>query len=266
MFGLDDWIAELGAGGLLVSLAVALLLGLRHATDPDHLTAVATLTLSEREPTRRSALLGLTWGLGHACTVLAFGLPVVLLGSHLPEPVQRTTELAVGLLIVALAVRLLVRWHRGLLHVHPHRHGDVVHAHPHVHERPTAELNPHVHEQPAPELDRHAFAHRHSHAEALGRTPLASFAIGLLHGAGGSAAVAILLVAAMPSRATAVAGLVLLAAGTAASMTLVTAAWGALMARGARHVETLAPTFGTLGVLFGAWYALGAFGAVPYVL
>ena len=254
MFGLDDWIAELGAGGLLVSLAVALLLGLRHATDPDHLTAVATLTLSEREPTHRSALLGLTWGLGHACTLLAFGLPVVLLGSHLPEPVQRTTELDVGLLIVALAVRLLVRWRRGLLHVHPHRHGDVVHAHPHVHEHPESKRG------------THAFAHRHAHAETLGRTQLASFAIGLLHGAGGSAAVAILLVAAMPSRATAVAGLLLLAAGTAASMTLVTAAWGALMSRDARHVEALAPTFGTLGVLFGAWYALGAFGAVPYVL
>jgi ABC-type nickel/cobalt efflux system permease component RcnA len=254
MLGLDDWIAELGAGGLLVSLAVALLLGLRHATDPDHLTAVATLTLSEREPPHRSALLGLTWGLGHACTLLAFGLPVVLLGRHLPDTVQRATELAVGVLIVALAVRLLVRWHRGLLHVHPHRHGDLVHAHPHVHG------------QPPPDRDRHTFAHEHSHAEALGRTPLASFAIGLLHGAGGSAGVAILLVAAMPSQTTAVAGLLLLAVGTALSMTLVTAAWGALMTRGAHDVEALAPTFGTLGVLFGAWYALGAFGAVPYVL
>ena len=263
MLGLDDWIAELGAGGLLVSLAVALLLGLRHATDPDHLTAVATLTLSEREPTRRSALLGLTWGLGHACTLLAFGLPVVLLGSHLPDSVQQATELAVGALIVALAMRLLVRWHRGLLHVHPHRHGDLVHAHPHVHEHARTEPAPHAHEHATTEPAPHAFPHRHSHAEALGRTPLASFAIGLLHGAGGSAAVAVLLVAAMPSRATAVAGLALLAVGTAVSMTLVTAAWGALMTRGARHVETLAPTFGTLGVLFGAWYALGALGAVP---
>jgi ABC-type nickel/cobalt efflux system permease component RcnA len=254
MFGLDDWIAELGAGGLLVSLAVALLLGLRHATDPDHLTAVATLTLSEREPPRRAAQLGLTWGLGHACTLLAFGLPVVLLGRHLPEAVQRATELAVGVLIVTLAVRLLIRWHRGLLHVHPHSHGDVVHAHPHVHEHSR------------PNHARYPVVHEHAHAETLGRTPLASFAIGLLHGAGGSAAVAVLLVAAMPSRTTAVAGLLLLAAGTALSMTLVTAAWGALMTRGARHVESLAPTFGTLGVLFGAWYALGAFGAVPYLL
>ncbi|HYI99852.1 MAG TPA: hypothetical protein VEX36_09305 [Thermoleophilaceae bacterium] len=254
MLGLDDWIAGLGGDGLLVSLAVALLLGLRHATDPDHLTAVATLTLAEREPTRRSALLGMAWGLGHACTVVAFGLPVVLLGSHLPEPVQRVTELAVGVLIVGLAVRLLVRWRRGLLHAHPHRHGELVHAHPHVHEHA------------APASAPHGFAHQHAHAEALGRTPHASFAIGMLHGAGGSAGVAILLIAAMPSRATAVAGLLVLATGTAISMTFVTAAWGSLMARGARHVEALAPTFGTLGVLFGAWYALGAFGAVPYGL
>lgn len=254
MLGLDDWIAELGGGGLGISLAVALLLGLRHATDPDHLTAVATLTLSDRGSTRRATLLGLTWGLGHACTLLVLGLPVVLFGRHLPEPVQRATELAVGLLIVGLAVRLLIRWHRGLLHVHAHRHGDVVHAHPHVHEHAAAERGP------------HAFAHEHSHADELGRTPLASFGIGLLHGAGGSAAVAVLLVAAMPSQATAVAGLVLLALGTAVSMTLVTGAWGALMTRRAHRVEALAPAFGTLGVLFGAWYALGALGTVPYVL
>jgi hypothetical protein len=114
--GLDDAIAGLGDGGLLLALLAALLLGLRHATDPDHLTAVSTLVLSD-EPgqARRASLLGLSWGLGHATTLLAIGLPLILLDRQLPAPVQRGAELAVGLVIVALALRLLVRWRRGEL-------------------------------------------------------------------------------------------------------------------------------------------------------
>ncbi|MFN8205772.1 MAG: hypothetical protein U0S48_24720, partial [Solirubrobacteraceae bacterium] len=67
---LDDAIAHLGAGGgLWLALLVAVLLGLRHATDPDHLTAVSTLVMSDpRDGSRRAGRLGLAWGLGHATT------------------------------------------------------------------------------------------------------------------------------------------------------------------------------------------------------
>src|SRR4051812_25904363 len=109
---LDDLIAGIGAGGgLPVVLLVALLLGLRHATDPDHLTAVATLIVSDdRRGRARARTLGLAWGAGHATTLFAFGLPIVLFEAYLPDPLQRAAEAAVGLIVVALAVRLLVRW------------------------------------------------------------------------------------------------------------------------------------------------------------
>ena len=83
MFGLDDWIAGLAEGeGVVLVLFVALLLGLRHASDPDHLAAVSTLIASEPEDgTRRSRTLGLAWGAGHALTLAAFGLPIVLFGA-----------------------------------------------------------------------------------------------------------------------------------------------------------------------------------------
>ena len=73
MFGLDDWIAEMAHGEALAAvLAVALLLGLRHASDPDHLAAVSTLIASEPEDgTRRAGRLGLSWGMGHATTLAA---------------------------------------------------------------------------------------------------------------------------------------------------------------------------------------------------
>lgn len=122
MFGLDERIAGLGSGdAFLLVVLVAILLGLRHATDPDHLTAVTTLIASDdRHSTRRAARLGGAWGLGHATSLVAFGVPIVLFRSYLPGPVQEAAEATVGVVIMALAVRLLVRW-RHARHHHPPR-------------------------------------------------------------------------------------------------------------------------------------------------
>ena len=219
MFGLDDLIAGLAGGdGVVVALVVALLLGLRHATDPDHLTAVSALVLSEDERgPRRAGLLGVSWGAGHAVTLFALGLPIVLFDSYLPHRVQQGLEVAIGALIVALGVRLLIRWRRGYFHTHVH-------------------------------------------------TPRAAFAIGLVHGAGGSAGVGVLLVAAVPGPAAGLAALAVLALGTATSMAAASSGFGYALARGPviRRVESAAPVVGTLSVALGVWYAMAAFEAVPY--
>jgi high-affinity nickel permease len=106
VLGLDDRIAGMGDGGtVLLALVVAVLLGLRHATDPDHLTAVSSLILAKaRGGSRRAAALGLAWGLGHASTLVALGVPFVLYGDTLPAGVERAAEIAIGALIVALAL------------------------------------------------------------------------------------------------------------------------------------------------------------------
>ena len=119
MFGLDDYLASLSGGSsILIVLLVAVLLGLRHATDPDHLAAITTLVASGQEHARRqAAALGAWWGLGHAVTLVVFGVPILLFEAYLPENVQRGAETAVAALIVYLAVRLLVR------HRHRHAHG-----------------------------------------------------------------------------------------------------------------------------------------------
>src|SRR5881397_4272964 len=98
MFGLDHLLSGFSDGGtLLVVAGVALLLGLRHATDPDHLAAVTTLVAGERErAARRAGQLGLAWGLGHAATLFAFGLPIILFNSFLPRRVQQAAETAIG--------------------------------------------------------------------------------------------------------------------------------------------------------------------------
>jgi hypothetical protein len=225
MFGLDEWLASLSDDGtVLVVLGLAVLLGLRHATDPDHLAAVTTLVAGDgRRAGRRAARLGASWGVGHAATLFAFGVPIVLFGAALPEGAQRAAETVVGLMIVGLAVWLLVRWRRG------------------------------------------AFA---SHAVgARTRTSLGAFAIGLVHGVGGSAGVGVLVLATVDGRGLALASLALLAAFTAVSMTALTTCFGLTLAAGPvrRSVGALAPALGAAALAFGVWYALGAQRLVPYV-
>ena len=241
MFGLDDWIAGASDGTtLLLVMLVAVLLGLRHATDPDHLAAVTTLIASGQERSARAARkLGLVWGLGHATTLFAFGLPIVLFEAALPEPLQRGAETFVGVMIVGLAVWLLVRWRRGAFHLHDHTH---LYGHD------------------------EARGHGHGHAPRT-RTPLGAYAIGLVHGMGGSAGVAVLVLATVQSKAIAVASLAILALFTALSMAILTTGWGIALTRAPvrRSFSRLAPALGVASLAFGVWYALGALELAPYV-
>jgi len=255
MLGLDNAISGLGAGdSTTIALLVAILLGLRHATDPDHLTAVSSLVLGRAGGgVRRAGALGLAWGLGHAIALTAFGLPLVLYGHALPASVQQAAEIAIGVLIVALAVRLLLRWRRGCFHVDPHRDGEILHAHPRVHE------------QAAHAGHDHAGAHDHPHAEALGRTPLAAFGIGLVYGVGGSAGAGVLLVGTTADRSAAALALAVFAVATALAMAAATLAFGRLLTRApvALRLEAAVPVLGVFGMLLGIWYALGGLEAVP---
>jgi len=231
MFGLDDWVAGMSEGAsVTVVILVAVLLGLRHAADPDHLAAMTTLVASGREHAARSAAqLGAWWGVGHAVTLVAFGIPILLAERYLPERAQQGAETAVAALIVFLALRLIVRWRHGYFDLH---------AHPH------------------PERE-----HRHAV-----RTPAGALGVGLVHGMGGSAGVGLLLLAAIPSETIAVVSLLLLALFTAVSMTVVTVGFGlTLTARPvAAASNVLVPAFGALSLGFGFWYAAAAWSLAPY--
>jgi hypothetical protein len=124
MFGLDDSIAALSDGtSIWLVVLAATVLGLRHATDPDHLAAVTTLVAGGRDRAARAAgELGLFWGLGHAVTLFVFGLPILLFEQYLPERIQQGAETVIALVIVYLAVRLLMRWHSGALQPSPRAH------------------------------------------------------------------------------------------------------------------------------------------------
>jgi high-affinity nickel permease len=241
MFGLDGWLAGFSDGTTLALVAlIAVVLGLRHATDPDHLAAVTTLIAgTEERAAKAAARLGLAWGLGHATSLFLFGVPIVLFKAYLPERVEQGAETVVGLLIVGLALWLLVRWRRGLFHVHVHGH-ERLHAHGHVHR-----------------------GDGHAHGVARTRRPVQAFGLGLLHGMGGSAGVGVLLLASIHDHLLALAALAVFAACTALSMALLSTGFGRLLASAPLRASfgRLAPGLAALSLGFGLWYALG-----PYFL
>lgn len=222
MSQLDDYLARLAHGApLWITFALALLLGLRHATDPDHLAAVTTLVASDRRNGSRAACrLGLAWGGGHALMLFALGAPAIIARPYLPQAAQHTAEAAVGAVIVTLATRLLLRWRRG------------------------------------------HFRERHPHRT---RGPMGAFAIGLLHGFGGSAGAAVLLLATIASRPVAVAALAVLAAATAVSMTALSTGFGLALVRGPSRLTLNAavPLLAGSSLAFGAWYGLTALSYLP---
>ena len=226
MFGLDDRIAAFSDGTtMMIVVLVAVVLGLRHASDPDHLAAVTTLIASGKDrATWAAAKLGLAGGLGHATSLFVVGLPVVLYSAYLPEPIQSAAETTVGFVIVGLALLLLVRWRRGV-----YRNAS------HAHRRPRG-----------------------------GRQ---AYAIGVVHGMGGTAGVGLLLLATIKSHVLAVVALALFAFFTAVSMAVLSTGWGAALGSRPlrRSFDRVAPVLGVVSLAFGVWYALGAQGVVPYV-
>lgn len=230
---LDAWLEGLFSGApFLVALLIALVLGLRHASDPDHLVAVTSLVAADGGDVRGAARLGAWWGVGHAGALLVIGIPLILFKSQLPYWLEHGAETAVGIVILALALRIVVKWARGDFRAGKHRHQ-------------TEGSHRHLREGEAP----------HSHQNV--RTPRQALGIGLLHGLAGTGAVALLLIAALPTKLEAAAALAVFAPMSAVSMALCTTAFAWVLTRpmiDPLYRNVLIPAFGLFGLMFGIWY------------
>lgn len=154
---------------------IGLLLGLRHAFEPDHLAAVSTLATRPGARLRSAARLGLVWGLGHTATVGIVVLFIIVLGIQVPERFWPTAELLVAALLILLGTVVIWRYVRGRWHMHAHTHSSGLHLHLHSHSQATG--------------------HEHAHGTVDARR---SLGFGIAHGLAGSGAIAALLVAAAP--------------------------------------------------------------------
>jgi ABC-type nickel/cobalt efflux system permease component RcnA len=234
---LDAWLTDLFDGApLAVALGIAFVLGLRHASDPDHLVAVTSLVASRDGDVRAATRLGAWWGAGHAITLLAVGLPLIALKSELPGWLERGAETGVGLVILVLALRVIAKWVRGDYRLGGHRHSDEGRRrHRHLHRGPSE-------------------AHGHRHV----RTNRQAFAIGVLHGLAGTGAVVVLLIAALPGRLEAAMAMAVFAPMSIVSMAACTSAFAWLLTRpivDPLYRRVLIPALGMFGVVFGLWYA-----------
>jgi len=149
-------------------LLLGFLVGLRHALEPDHVAAVASLA-TRGGRLRDHARNGVLWGLGHAATLLLLAGGCVLLGLTVPERVGRVLEAAVGVMLVVLGASVLLRLRRRGVHAHAHVHADgTSHWHAHAHD--------------------HGARRDHAHAHP----GLATLGVGALHGLAGSSALVLL--------------------------------------------------------------------------
>jgi hypothetical protein len=173
--------------------------GMRHATDADHVVAIATIVSRERS-VAGSALIGAAWGVGHTITVMAVGVAIIVFEVVIPPRLGLSMEFAVGIILVLLGVLTLTRMGRavGAAHNHLHAHG---HAEEHT---PLARLD----------------------CSGLGRIVfyqwLRPFAVGLVHGLAGSAAVALMVLSIIREPVAALGYLPLFGLGTIVGMMLIT--------------------------------------------
>jgi hypothetical protein len=242
---------------LLTVIGVGFLLGIRHATDPDHVIAVTTI-VSRQRSIRHAGVIGMLWGVGHTITILLVGAAIILFNLAIPPRIGLAMELAVGLMLILLGVLNLTgvtQWitdrftpahgPAGVIHAHAHTHGGSAHSHIHGH---SPEVHLHLDQEPQSALQR-----------ALARVGLYQLlrplAIGIVHGLAGSAAVALLVLTTIREPRWAIAYLLVFGVGTIAGMMLITMMIGVPFAYTGKRFENfnrgLGVASGLISVAFG---------------
>ena len=245
-------------GSLLSIIAVGFFLGMRHATDPDHVIAITTIVTRQRQLTR-AALTGAFWGVGHTLTIFVVGALIILFNVVIPTRIGLSMEFSVALMLIVLGIMNVVAFMRSasaisagagvdseIVHAHSHAHGDYVHTHAHGHSAET-----HSHRSDGTPL---ALLDRLFGKLALYR-PVRPFIVGVVHGLAGSAAVALLVLAAIPNPRWALVYLLVFGAGTVGGMMLITmsiASAFTFMGKGRqRFSQRLGLVSGILSLAFG---------------
>jgi ABC-type nickel/cobalt efflux system permease component RcnA len=249
--------------GFFSILAVGFFLGMRHATDPDHVIAVTTIVSNQRN-SMRAAMIGAFWGMGHTLTIFVVGAGIILFNLVIPVRLGLSMELSVAVMLIILGLWNVAGFLRAapaagsvpdpvaekLVHSHPHSHGEFVHNHPHAHQH-----------------ESHSDAGDHAPLDWMDRVfgnvsvyqYLRPLVVGIVHGLAGSAAVALLVLTTIRNVHWAVAYLLIFGVGTIAGMMVITmsiASAFTMMGKGRQKFSRrLALASGLLSLGFGLFVA-----------
>ncbi|PVW14642.1 HoxN/HupN/NixA family nickel/cobalt transporter [Marixanthomonas spongiae] len=254
---------------LFTVIALGFFLGMRHATDPDHVIAVSTIL--DKEPSlKKASKIGIFWGIGHSFTILVFGGVVILFSIVIPEKLSMGLEMGVAFMLIILGLwnlRGFQKWmninfgskanksNDGYVHSHPHSHGDYIHTHPHGH-------NPENHGHKAKDVPTSKLDKKFGHNKIYHN--LRPVIIGVIHGFAGTAALTLMIIPLIKSAWMALIYLVIFGLGTIVGMMLITGAIalpfvygkGKLAIFNTSNLRILA---GTASLLFGMYmvYEIG---------
>ena len=229
--------------GAATALLLGFLLGLKHATDADHVVAVSTI-VSQYRNVWRGIWVGGSWGLGHTTPLLLLGTLILLFKEAVLDryaSIAPLFEFGVGVMLVFLGAQVFWNLRLGRVHMHQHAHDDDPHVHIHGTHEPDAEPRvetTHGFFQPGKPFFRWK-----------------SFAIGVMHGLAGSAAVMLLLLPTLSSFWVGLGYLVLFGVGTIlsmASITVMLAVPFSLSRRSERLSTGVSGVAGLASLVFGA--------------
>ncbi len=232
----------------LIVLGLGLLLGLKHATDADHIVAVTTF-VSESKSLWRSCGIGVFWGIGHTLSLALAGFVVIVFKVSIPGWLETRLEFIVALMLMALGARVLIRTLRGKIELHDHTHkhsGTIWHSHWHVH----AGGEPHE--------------HNHAGWTHLGLRPML---VGMVHGAAGSAALMLLVLSTIRSPLESFVYILVFGLGSVLGMLLISCLLALPLhwakGRVAASYKPIQLTAGLFSCLFGLYLGLEIWSSMP---
>ena len=231
-------------------LVFGMLVGMQHALEADHLAAVAAIS-AKKSSRRQLVLRGAYWGMGHTFSLFAICGAAILLGLAITERVEATLEFCVGIMIILLGAHVLFTLFRRRIHFHVHQHGGERHVHAHAHASETM----------CHEASRHAHAHP-------SRGFVKALAVGLVHGAAGSGALLVLVVAVSQSTASALFYVLSFGLGSIigmAALSFVASYPLKLLEKGAGWLDTaVMAAIGGFAVLIGGSLVIESAGALGF--
>lgn len=224
---------------LITGWVLALALGIRHASEPDHLVAVSTLVADARSP-RRAAVLGAIWGIGHSLSLFAVGGALLLLRGEMPDRIAAMFELGVACMLLLLGAR-------SIAHAVRLRAAEIAHVRGEHGSRPALGLHQHGSGAPHRHIaSTNPFLTSEAGETSASRTPLF---IGLVHGLAGSGALTALALANMPSLPSALAYIAFFGLGSVLGMAAISGVVGIPLSRATTRLRVQAAALATTGVL-----------------